>query len=436
LNDASQRRFRLLAGLLLSVSLWVSCGPPGVDEQPWGEFRGSSGTGIAADAELPTVWGEGSDNILWSTEVPGSGRSSPIVAHGRVYVALAKRDGADLEHGIAAIDSDSGELLWKTTVSRRPKLTLRNRYGVHAGATPAADEDRVYVYYGAELAALDQEGQILWKQEVEPDWNKTTRYGAGSSPILVGDVVVILQDKEYAKADYDVGWLAAFDRETGALRWKTEFDEGCCAYTTPTLRETEQGTEIIVPLTQRVAAFSAETGELLWQDAQDMNQPVASAALEGDLLCVASGAHNVRETVCRRLSGSGKETSVEVLWRTNRGVSETSSPVLYEGRLYVVAQKGMLTCFDAATGSILWHTRLEPGGYHASLVAGAGKVYAMSNQGVTTVLASADSHTTLSINRLGERTDVATPAIAGGRLYVRGANGIVCIEKEAATSDG
>jgi outer membrane protein assembly factor BamB len=139
----------------------------------------------------------------------------------------------------------------------------------------------------------------------------------------------------------------------------------------------------------------------------------------------------VRETVCRRLIGSGEETRAEVLWRTSRAVPETASPVLYEGRLYALVQKGMLTCFDAETGNILWRIRLQPGVYHSSLVAGDGKIFATSSQGVTTVLASADTMTTLAVNDLGQKIDLATPAMAGGRLYLRTESGLVRIDKEA-----
>ncbi len=378
---------------------------------------------------LPTEWGAGDENVRWSSEVPGFGRASPIVAGGRLFLAIAEPDEKSLGHGIVALDASTGEQLWKTTVASRKKLVLKNRFGVHSGATPVTDGQAVYAYFGAELAALDvATGQLLWEQVVEDDYEKTTRYGAGSSPVLAGDLIIILQDKEYAKPEYDVGWLAAFDRATGEERWRVEFDDGCCSYVTPTVRQTAAGAEVVVALSRKVVAYAAATGELLWEDDQDMNQPVASAVLIDDLLCIASGAHNVRETVCRRLTGSGSDTDVEVLWRTSRAVAETASPVLYEGRLYVVTQKGVLTTYDALTGQILWRVRLEAGAYHGSLLAGDGKIYAFNNNGVTTVLASASEEKTLAVNQLGERSTIATPAVAGGRLYMRLRDRLVCIE--------
>ncbi len=420
---------------LLPIALWcLACGDSGTGlaAGDWARFRGPGGLGLAAAGPLPTTWGEGSANLRWRAELPGFGSSSPIVAGGRVYVAIAEERGERLDHGLVALDADSGERLWKTTVTSRKRLTLRNRFGVHSGATPVTDGRTVFAYYGAELAAVGLDGEVRWVETVEEDFDETTRYGAGSSPILVGESIVILQDKEYAEEEYDVGWLAAFDKRTGALQWRTEFDDGCCSYVTPIVRQTTGGPEIVLALARKVAAFSAATGELLWEDAQDMNQPVASPVLVDDLLCVASGAHNVRETVCRRLSGSGKETRVEVLWRTNRTVAETASPVLDQGVLYVMVQKGVITCYDALTGQILWRARLDPGAYHASLLAGDGKIYASNNDGVTTVLAAGPTQQILAVNDLGERSSIATPAISGGRLYVRTEKALVCIEPETS----
>ncbi len=422
--------------ILLPLALaCVACGDSGSGLGPgdWPRFRGPDGLGIAAEGPLPTTWGENGANVRWRSELPGSGGSSPIVAGGRVYLAIVEDRDDRLDHGLVAVDAGSGELLWKTTVSSRRKLTLRNRFGVHSGATPVTDGETVFVYFGAELAAVGLDGELLWVETVEDDFEQTTRYGAGSSPILVGDSIVVLQDKEYAEND-DVGWLASFDKQTGALEWRTEFATGCCSYVTPVVRETAGGPEILVALAREVVAFSAASGERLWADDQDMNQPVSSPVLVDDLLCVASGAHNVRETVCRRLSGSGKETRVEVLWRTNRTVSETASPLLYGDRLYVMVQQGVITSYDSLTGRILGRARLGSGAYHASLVAGDGKIYALNNEGVATVMAAGGELEILAVNDLGEPLSIATPAIADGRLYVRTDSGLVCIEESAPTT--
>ena len=420
------------AGVLL---LLAGCGGDSSsagNADAWTRFRGPNGSGLSTESPLPVTWAADAPNVRWSAPLPGFGGSSPIVVGSSVVVAFAEREGESLTHGVVALDVDSGEEQWRRPVATRKELVLRNRFGVHAGATPVSDERTIYAYFGAELAAIDDRGEIIWSVIVEPDYEETTRYGAGSSPVLAGDSIVILQDKEYAKEDYDFGWLAAFDRSNGELLWRHQLEDGCCSYTTPVLRQTAAATEIIVALSRKIVAFDLADGEILWEDGQDMNQPVASPVLDGDLLCVASGAHNVRETVCRRLSGAGADTTVEPLWRTNRTVAETASPLLYDGKLYVLVQKGMITTYAAETGQILWRQRLSPGAYHASLVGGDGKVYAFNNAGVTTVFSTAPEYEQLAVNDLGERGSIASPAIAGGRLYLRTAKHLVSIEPEPA----
>ena len=429
----ARSNFFASAGFVLAL-YGLGCAPATETEtSSWNRFRGPNGAGVADDAPLPTTW-DASENRRWATPLPGFGRSSPVVAGGRVYVANAEREGKQLKHGLVALDADTGELLWQTTLATRRELQLRNRFGVHSGATPAVDGDRIFAYYGAELAALDPAGEVVWNVIVEPDYEETTRYGAGSSPIVVDDAVIVLQDKEYARPDYDVGFLAAFDRESGAELWRTEFSDGCCSYVTPVVRRTEAGAEIIVALSRKVVAFSVEDGSVLWEDDQNMNQPVASPVLSGDLLCVASGAHNVRETVCRRLTGAGANTQIEPLWRTHTAVGESASPLLYDGQLYVLVQKGVVTAYEAETGTVRFRKRLPSGAYLASLVAGDGKVYAYNNAGVTAVLGSGPAFEQLAVNDLGERGSIATPALAGGRIYLRTAKNLVCIEGAAPAS--
>jgi outer membrane protein assembly factor BamB len=151
-----------------------------------------------------------------------------------------------------------------------------------------------------------------------------------------------------------------------------------------------------------------------------VNQSVASPVHDGNLLCALGGAHNIKGSGCFRGSGSGDAGAVEPLWWDREAVPEDASPVLYEGKLYAVTIQGVMSCYDPATGALLWRTRLPTRQHHSSLVAGDGKVYAYSSWGRTVVVnARADQFELLADNGLEGRGGNASPALANGCVVIR-----------------
>jgi hypothetical protein len=392
--------------------------------------------GISAAPELPETWSEKSSNIRWRTAIPGSGNSSPIVSGGRVYLTSAvptAGDDSQADRVGLALDFETGEILWQTPVMTAPAEN-RHRLNTSAGPTPATDGELVVVYFGAVLAALDLEGRIVWKTEIDPDYFEYSRYAAGSSPVLTADSVIIAQDQESVKND-DVGWLAAFDKKTGRQIWRRDWDDTCCSYSTPLIVEHEAGQRLLFAHSGSVEEYDLSSGETLWEHFFPINQMVSSIVADKDVLCVAGGAHNVKGATCVRLSGTGKDTEVEVLWETTQGAPETASPVLYDGKLFMVTSQGIVTCIDAVSGERLWRRRLAGGSYHVSLVAGDGKVYVPNAGGVTTVIALEPEIRVLAENAL-DRGSTASPAIAGGALLMRTRTHLVRIGKEEVARGG
>ena len=117
--------------------------------------------------------------------------------------------------------------------------------------------------------------------------------------------------------------------------------------------------------------------------------------------------------------GKGNVTGTHVLWREKKALPEVPSPLHYGERIYLVRDGGIVTCLEAKTGRLLYRERLGPRGpYFASPVAGDGKVYAASRDGVVVVFAAGDELKILARNDLDELI-AATPAPMGGKLYVR-----------------
>jgi len=378
------------------------------------------------------TWGPDSPNIRWRTPLPGHGNSSPVVRNGRVFLTAAEKapSGQPGAGGsrrlVLALDLESGAILWKTPLHTAPAEKI-HRLNTLAAPTPVADEDSVYAYFGSVLARLDHDGRILWKKTVEPSYAEHTHYGTTSSPVLTADAVVVAQDREMGDAA-EPGWLAAFDRETGERLWRTEWSDTCCSYSTPLVVRRGGHEEIVLALSGQVVGYAADSGEELWSHGYIINQLVSSPVLQDGLLVIAGGAHNVRNNVVQRLSGVGRDTTLETLWENIRLAPETSSPLLYRDLLFTVADKGVLVCRNPETGEILWKTRLPQRRNRPSPVAGDGKIYVHSSNGTTAVVAAEPEFRLLAHNDLGEPSSNASPALVPGRLLIRTADHLVCID--------
>ncbi len=396
----------------------------------WPQWRGPTGMGLSSEEGLPAKWSAESANVKWRLSIPGSGNSSPVVSHGRVFLSTAYAapgDDSQLRRECLAVDFETGELLWKTPIVTAAE-EIQHRLSTGAGPTPATDGEHVFFYFGSVLAALDLEGRVLWKNEVDPRYAEFSRYAAASSPVLAGGAVVVVQDREWADTE-DKGWMAAFDKKTGRQIWRREWRDTCCSYSTPLVVEQESGPRLFFAHSGSVAEYDLLSGERLWSRAIEASQMVSSLVFEKDLLCIAGGAHHVRIATCLRLTGSGPETRAESLWETTRRTPETSSPVLYGGQLFTVSNNGIFSSFDSESGELLWGHRLRQGRYNASLVAGDGKVYAFNSRGLTTVIAVEPRLEILAENALDEGGS-ASPALVGGSILVRTESQLVRIVRE------
>ncbi len=330
-----------------------------------------------------------------------------------------------LQRVVVGLDLQTGELLWETPVLSAPP-EQKWPHGTYARPTPASDGERVFAYFGAGLAAVDLDGRRLWVERF-PGYSKSTRYGAASSPIVAGDAVIVVQEKELYQ-DGPPSWIAAFDRKSGRTLWRVQPPEAHDSYATPTLLASGPGPRLLTATWHLLVAYDARTGERLWSLEHPLEQLVASFARSGDLLAVTGGVLGEKELIVLELAAAPADAPPEVLWRSKRGVAAIASPVLYEGKLFTVTDSGIMTCYDARDGTELWKRRL-PGEYFASLVAGDGKVFATNTEGVTTVIAAEAEFREIATNQLGD-TVYATPAIAPGCLLIRTAGELFCVGTE------
>jgi outer membrane protein assembly factor BamB len=449
----------------------------------WPQFRGPNCSGRAsADVKLPAEIGPTS-GVVWKTALP-PGHSSPVVVGDRVYVT-AVRDGKLLT---IALDRLDGKVLWEADA---PTTTLEkiHKIGSHAQSSPAADGERVVSFFGScGLFCYDRAGKLLWQRPMGPFKND---FGAGSSPVLVGDWVLLCQDH-----DQD-SFLLALDKRTADIVWKIDRSEFLRGYCTPVIWDTAGGKQVVVAGTQRVVGFDLATGKEVWTvrgiarticatpvvgedgllylsgwaaggDAEarihvepfddvlkrlDRNGngkleaselttgPIAERFTQVDLDKDGSITREEYERfrtlfekgqnalLAIRPGGEGDVTETHVAWKNVKQVPFCASP-LYVGGLVFAVKDGFLSCLDARDGKLLKRDRLPgAGNYYSSPVTADGKVYLLSEQGQLTVVSAVRDWQVLAASDFEEAVH-ATPAIADGRIYLRTAGHLYCFGLE------
>jgi outer membrane protein assembly factor BamB len=382
----------------------------------WPEFRGPTGQGLLREGSLPVTWTT-SKNVAWKQTLPGSGWSSPVVADGRIYLSAAvpvpDSSAEDQLLRALCLDAANGKVLWDREVFRQdgaqaPRIHGKNS---HASPTPIVASGRLYVHFGYQgTACLDLTGKVLWRNT-----GLTFRpiHGNGGSPILVGDALVFSGDGIKDR------FIAALDRNTGALLWKTDRQgeaDRKFSFGTPLLITVADRQQIISPASNRVTAYDPATGREIWFVRYDGYSVIPRPVFGHGLVFVCTG-FNTPSLLAIRPDGQGDVTATHVAWSMTKGVPHTPSPLLVEDDLYLISDRGVASCLDARTGQVHWQERVS-GDYSASPLYAGGKIYLQSEQGVGVVLEASRRYTLVGRNDLGERS-LASYAAADGALFIR-----------------
>ncbi len=393
----------------------------------WPQFRGPDGQGISPTAKLPMRWSQ-TENLTWKVALPGAGSSSPVILGDRVFVACysgynvpgkPRGDMNQLLLHLVCLNRATGKILWNSSVAPKlPELaTVRDNHG-YASSTPCVDSERVYAYFGKSgMAAFDHSGKQLWRTELG---SRTNGFGSGASPIRFGDFVIV-------NASIESDCIVALDRKTGAEKWRAKgFRE---AFNTPTLVPLKTGkTELVVGMPAKVVGLDPSTGEPLWSCANNITwYIVPSIVYHGDLLW-SFGGRSGTTAVGLRAGGRGDVTKTHRLWTSTKG-GNVSTPIYHEGRLYWLNDAEIACCAEAETGKMIFNERVNRiGQVWASPVLADGKLYFLSRQGVTAVLAAGSKFDQLATNDLRDGSVFnATPAIAGNQIFIRSDSHLYCI---------
>jgi len=423
--------------LILLSALWLA----NVAADDWPNWRGPSASGVSPETALPIRWSD-NDNIAWTAAIRGFGVSSPIVSGDLVFVtsqvgAGVVRQGPRLVQSgnpadagerplgggalagdgavtfvVSAFERRTGAKRWEFSLPAEGDLT-----GVHekhnlASPSPVTDGERVYAWFGTgQIAAIDTAGKLVWKKHLGAEYGPfAIGWGHGSSPVVSRGRLILLcyHDKS--------SYLLALDARTGAVQWKSAAASGVTSYSTPLVVETGGKAEIVVNSSVGVSGHDFDTGERIWQFEEPNRFPIPTPFTR-DGVIYASRGYRSSPVVAIRPGGKGNIADTHVVWRMASGAPYISSPIEYAGLLYMTGDVGVVTVVDAKTGERVFQDRVG-GVYTASPVAGDGKVYLVSEDGETIVLRAGRTPSILARNKLSAR-QLASPAIAGGRLYIR-----------------
>jgi outer membrane protein assembly factor BamB len=393
--------------LALSLLLALISSAAASHADDWPQFRGPSGQGHSAEAGLPVAWSE-SQNVVWKTPVPGRGWSSPAVAGGRVWVTTSVNEkGASLR--AMAFDVASGREAVNVEVFRLRSAELTNPKNSHASPTPIVEGDRVYVHFGAEgTAALTASGEIVWKARFPYE----SQHGNGGSPVLYGDLLIFSGDGS------NDAFVVALDKRTGKVRWKTSrrqpWDQ---AYSTPLVIRVGDRDELVSVGAYRAAAYDPQTGKEIWRVSYaDGFSNVPRPVFGHGLVYIATGFQQP-SLLAVRPDGAGDVTKTHIAWTLKRGAPLTPSPLLVGDELFIVNDGGIATCLDAKTGATHWVQRLG-GAFSASPVFADGKIYFLSEEGTSTVLAPGTAFQKLATSTLDGEI-LASMAVSERSIFIR-----------------
>lgn len=331
---------------------------------------------------------------------------------------------------VVCVDADTGKVIWRREVFRTGQLR-RNPLASYATPTPVTDGSFIIAQFGVGTACLDMDGNIKWKVANE-DYADHVRHGAASSPILVNGVAIQATFPETANPDNETekekfARLEALDAQTGNILWECCPPGGHDVYNTPYVARYGGAPAIFLVTRGQLLAYSVADGGLLASWSVPVYQPIASVVADENTVYVPSGGQfgSMGVMAVGTESEDDPEGMSHIRWTVKRSTPKIPSPLLYDGALYMVTDEGVASCIDSQTGDTLWKARLD-GSYHASVVCGDDKVYFTSTEGTTTVVRACPEYETLSRNSIDERVQ-ASPAICGGKLFIRGEHHLYCI---------
>ena len=390
---------------------------PAEDDWPW--WFGPNLDNIGAAGQDPPVrWSE-TENVIWKIDVPGRGHGSPCLWADRIFLPSAD-DEAEVQN-LFCYDRTSGRKLWRTEV-HRGGFMRSHRKGSHASSTPACDGRYVFMPFMVQdavwLTALELDGKIAWQKRLG---DFKAMHGFATSPLVYKSLVILQADS--VKGSF----IVAVHRRSGQVVWKIERpDYKLGSYASPTVGHVAGRDQLLTHGPHKVYSYDPASGDLLWTC--DGPAELTSNTMNlGSRLVFSAGGYPKKSLLVIRADGSGDVTDTHVAWSIKGKTAYVTSMLLVDDVLYMVEDGGEATCFEAATGTVLWQSKLD-GQFSSSPVLAGGHVYVANEEGVVHVLGTGGKFELVAQNDLADG-GFATPVICGGRIYLRTLHHLYCLGK-------
>jgi outer membrane protein assembly factor BamB len=428
---------------ILSWTLSMAVAP---EETYWPYWRGPAANGMAV-GDAPLHWSD-TQNVQWKTDIPGLGNSSPVIWGNQVFLTTAIPTGVTANPAVAggpavppnphtsagpiaehrfdllSLDRKTGKILWQRTAKTAvPHEGSHQTYGSFASNSPVTDGKNVYAFFGSRgMYCYDIKGNLVWQKDLGVQLRMKMAFGEGMAPVLSGEKLILVFDHE------GDSFMVALDKTTGKEIWRVSRDEKS-NWAAPLVVDVGGQKQVIVSATKKVRSYDLESGKLIWECAGLGMNTIPQPVRQDDLVFVMSGYNNPK-LMAIRLGREGDLTGTDaVVWSQVKGNSYTPSPVIFDNKLYVLTDTGMISCYNARTGEAYYSQARLPKTYSfkSSPVGANGKLYLASENEDVIVLRMGEKYEVLATNTMPDQVFIATPAITGGEIFLRSQARLYCI---------
>lgn len=385
-------------------------------------WRGVRGDGSTLEKGLPTKW-SATENVVWKTEIPGLGHSTPVVWNDKIFLTTAIEESQ--ERVLLCLNRKDGKILWQKSVVKSP-LEKKHKENSYASSTAATDGERVIVTFleGEEtvvVAAYDFAGNPLWRKT--PTTFKS-EWGFAGTPVLWQDRVLLSCCSKIK------GEIVALDRKTGETLWKKEAAKPGQTFSPPYVKEMAGKVQMIIEGNESITSYDPKDGKELWTvdgpSKEFISTPVYNEA-SGVLL--GSSSWDKKIALGIKPDGQGNVTDSKVLWKGKDGPWISSAVTSGEHFFFFSPTPRSLNCWKAATGESVWQMK-DVAIHHASpLLTADGVIYFAADDGIVRVVKAGPKLDVLATNVMGENI-YAAPVAHEGQLLLRTFKALYCIGKK------
>ena len=427
------RKRNLITSLSLLLLIFYSCLTP--PNENWTHLRGTQLNGISESKSAPISWSE-NENISWKTKITGLGWSSPVVFGNQVWVTTADKQGEWFS--AVCLDFETGQVLKEIELFHPDSVQRIHGTNSYASSSPCIEDGYVYVHYGTYgTACINTKNlEVVWSRT---DMNCEHMQGAASSVILYNDLLIVHLEGT------DVQNICALNKHRGETVWKVgtpdkEMYEALApvsrkSYQTPIVINSNGEDQLISNRAQYAVSYNPLTGEENWRIFYGEDSPVSMPVFYNGLVLVNSGwVLSEGAPYFARLfgvdpTGKGDVTETNIVWQTDKNVPQISSPVIVDSLMFMIAERGDLTCLSPADGTVYWEQKLK-GHFDISPIYAAGNIYFTNTKGKTTIIKATSKFEQVAENQL-DGTFKSTPAILRGAILQRNDKYLYKIENQA-----